>query len=262
MHPSTCVHAGHGTGHALLRGMLNRPSDALEAVCADCGGVQQGMGPCGTCGSARTVSINVVSGIFGEDWRSSCFAPAERPRVLSLGGGVDSFAMLVRALERGEAPDVVAFVDVGAPGDPGEWPSTYRHVDEVVRPLCERQGIEFVRIDGERYPVRDARSLFAWMWERGQIPVAGPTRICTRIAKVERFECWLDDRYPGQEVEVWIGFEAGDEPRPNQRGRAVSRRARDRSMTPGSRARHRARRAAHPRSRRWYRNRHRGSRRR
>jgi hypothetical protein len=52
------------------------------------------------------------------------------PRVLSYGAGLDSFALLVEALRRGERPDVVAFVDVADPAheDPGEWPSTYRHL--------------------------------------------------------------------------------------------------------------------------------------
>lgn len=154
------------------------------------------------------------------------------PQVLSLGGGLDSFAMLIDAIARGEPPDVVAFIDVGAPGDPGEWPGTYQHVREVVRPLCERQGIEFVWIDGASYPVRDAPSLFAWLEARHQIPVSGPNRICTRIAKVERFESWLDRRFPDLVVEVWIGFEKGEEaraakdpnagrPRPRRSGRAV-----------------------------------------
>lgn len=137
-------------------------------------------------------------------------------RVLSLGGGLDSFAMLVRAIQLGERIDVVVFIDVGAPGDPGEWAGTYRHIREVVVPLCAAHGIEFVWIDGESYPVRDARSLFAWLEARKQIPVAGPNRICTRIAKVERFERWLDARFPGQPVEVWIGFEAGEEARANK----------------------------------------------
>jgi hypothetical protein len=105
------------------------------------------------------------------------------------------------------------FIDTGAPGDPGEWPGTYRHLDEVVRPLCERHGIEYARIDHSNYPVRDARSLFAWHEARGSMPMAAPGRICTTIAKVERFEAWLTNRYPGQEVEVWIGFEAGEEKR-------------------------------------------------
>jgi hypothetical protein len=72
--------------------------------------------------------------------------------------------------------------------------------------------------------VRDARSLFAWFEARGQIPVAaGDKRLCTVIAKVERFEAWLRDRWPGQLVEVWVGFEAGEEKRaakdPNAGGR-------------------------------------------
>lgn len=134
------------------------------------------------------------------------------PRVLSSGGGLDSFAMLLLAIASGEKPDQVVFVDVADAEhrDPGEWPGTYRHLREVVAPLCARHGIEFVWLNT---PVRDARSLFAWMYQRGQIPVAGPNRLCTRIAKVERFEAWLDGRYPGREVEVWIGFEAGEESR-------------------------------------------------
>jgi hypothetical protein len=136
-----------------------------------------------------------------------------RPRVLSLGGGLDSFAMLVHSIKLGEPPDVVVFIDVGAPGDPGEWAGTYRHIREVVIPLCETHGIRFVWIDGETYPVRNARSLFAWLYERKQIPVAGPNRICTTVAKVERFERWLDDTCPDRDVEVWIGFEAGEEKR-------------------------------------------------
>ena len=34
-------------------------------------------------------------------------------KVLSYGGGLDSFAMLVKAIELGEIPDVCAFIDVG-----------------------------------------------------------------------------------------------------------------------------------------------------
>lgn len=138
-----------------------------------------------------------------------------RPRVLSYGGGLDSFAALVAAIEDGTPPDLCVFIDVTDPEqlDPGEWPGTYQHIREVVMPLCARHGIEFVWIDTVSYPVRNARSLFAWMYARGQIPVAGPKRICTIIAKVERFERWMDDRFPDRDVEVWIGFEAGEEKR-------------------------------------------------
>ncbi len=46
-----------------------------------------------------------------------------------------------------------------------------------------------------------------------QIPVKGPRRICTTVAKVERFERWLNDHFPGEVADVWIGFETGEEKR-------------------------------------------------
>ena len=150
---------------------------------------------------------------------SSATMSRRRPKVLSLGGGLDSWAMLLNAERRGELPDVVAFVDVGDADDPtahpGEWDGTYRHITEVVRPWCEERKIEFVEISARTgYLIRPknqaSRSLFQWLWDMDQIPVAGPNRICTRIAKVERFESWLDARYAGREVEVWIGFDAGE----------------------------------------------------
>lgn len=157
----------------------------------------------------------------------NCTFAFARPKVLSYGGGLDSFAMLLDAIQRGELPDVVAFADVAdvAHQDPGEWDGTYRHIREVVVPLCESHGIRFETIDTTRYPVRDARSLFAWLEARGQIPIAGPKRICTIIAKVERFEAWLTDTYPGQDVEVWVGFEAGEEARAEKDPNAGTRKA-------------------------------------
>lgn len=138
-------------------------------------------------------------------------------RVLSYGGGADSFAMLLRAIELGDRPDVVAFADVAGgtaranSRDPGEWPITYEHIRRYALPVCEAAGIPFVWI-GSEIPVRDALSLIAWMEARGQIPIAGPARICTVIAKVERFEKWLRS-YAGSPAETWIGFEAGEESR-------------------------------------------------
>lgn len=140
-------------------------------------------------------------------------APADRLlRVLSYGGGLDSFAMLVWSIRMGCAPDVVVMCDVGAPGDLGEWPSTYRHVDEIVRPLCARHGIPFVMITGDRYPVRGERSLWAYFEKTNSLP-GRMSRLCTNAAKVERFARWANDHYAGLEIEVWVGFEAGEEDR-------------------------------------------------
>lgn len=143
---------------------------------------------------------------------------ARDPKVLSYGGGLDSWSMLLDAEARDELPDVCAFVDVGDRDDAesiGEWESTYRHIEEVVIPWCAARGVQWVEISARTgYAIRpqnqNARSLFDWLWTMGQIPVSGPNRICTRIAKVERFEAWLDATYPGESVEVWIGFDAAE----------------------------------------------------
>lgn len=156
--------------------------------------------------------------------------------VLTYGGGLNSYTALVDSIEQGAPPDYCVFCDVGDPQglDPGEWASTYRHLREVVMPLCAAYGITFVWIDTVSYPIRGERSLFAWLEARHQIPVAGPDRICTIIAKVERFEAWMDDTFPDEDVEVWVGFEKGEEKRaakdPNAGGR--------RKVKPGQARRH------------------------
>ena len=160
-----------------------------------------------------------------------------RPRVLSYGGGLDSWSMLLDAVARSELPDVCVFIDVGNGTRtrdstvPAEWPGTYQRIREVVIPLCERVGVPFEWIDTEHYPVRDASSLYEWMHARKQIPVSGPDRICTIVAKVERFERWLTDTFPGQEVETWIGFDAAELDRVKKDPNAGKRRPR--KLRPG-----------------------------
>lgn len=128
-------------------------------------------------------------------------------KVLSSGGGVDSFAMLLDALDRGEKPDVLLFSDTG-----DEWDASYLHLLEVVRPICEREGIRFGWIDGQAYPIRGHRTLLDYFEAKQLIP-SRITRLCTSAAKVERIADWLHDEYPGRQFEVWVGFEAGEEHR-------------------------------------------------
>ena len=68
--------------------------------------------------------------------------------------------------------------------------STYKHIREIVIPLCAAHGIRFEWLDSERYPVRDARSLFAWLKARGQIPVAGPRSSGPTCARSVRPPAW------------------------------------------------------------------------
>jgi len=145
-------------------------------------------------------------------------AEGRRPVIASLGGGLDSWSMLLKATDKGEKPDVVCFVDVGNCDDrtvPAEWPGTYEYIKKYMVPFAEANGIQWVTLTHHDYPVRDAASLFEWMHARKQIPVSGPSRICTTVAKVERFQRWLDDNFAGQTCEVWLGF--GAEPKEQKR---------------------------------------------
>ena len=55
-------------------------------------------------------------------------------RVVSFGGGVNSTAVLLGMLERGDRPDAILFADTG-----GEKPATYDHV-EVMKKWCIDSG--------------------------------------------------------------------------------------------------------------------------
>ncbi len=136
-------------------------------------------------------------------------------RVLSYGGGLSSWAMLLDALARGERPDLCVFADVADPAheDPGEWPATYAHVRDVAMPLCAREGVEFVWLGTDTHPIRGDRSLFAYLRRKRLMPSRARRRMCTAAAKVERIAAYVADRFPEGEVEVWIGFEAGEEER-------------------------------------------------
>lgn len=151
-------------------------------------------------------------------------------RVLSYGGGLDSFAMLLDAEARQELPDLVIFADVADPEheDPGEWPGTYQHLHDVVIPLCAKLGVEFKWLHTDESPIRGERSLFAY-FERKHLLPSRQSRLCTSAAKVERIAEYLEARFPAPiDLEVWIGFEAGEEVRaardPHAQGRAKGRR--------------------------------------
>lgn len=137
-----------------------------------------------------------------------------RRKVLSYGGGLDSFAMLVDAVQRGEFPDLVIFADVADPErlDPGEWPATYSHMERVAVPYCQRHGIPFKWLGTDEVPVRGARSLYGYLRSLDAM-VGRMSRMCTCAAKVDRIKEYLIASYPNDLLEVWIGFEAGEEKR-------------------------------------------------
>lgn len=171
-----------------------------------------------------------------------------RKRIQSYGGGLDSFCLLLDSLQKGRPPDAMVFMDVGNPdshpvnlgdaAEPAEWPETYQHMLTVAAPLARKHGIPFywviskkprgrlgrmLREAGiivETYSIRPPKTerarlkapalgIFDWFWKVGMVPTS-THMICNQGAKIERFDRWLADTHPGEDVEVWIGFNADE----------------------------------------------------
>ncbi len=94
------------------------------------------------------------------------------PQFLSYGGGTQSTAMLLMAIEGElERPDYVVFADTGS-----EMPHTYELV-EIMKKKCEEAELEFVTVQAEK-PLHEK------YLERGTLPVIG-IRSCTSQWKIE-----------------------------------------------------------------------------
>ena len=121
-------------------------------------------------------------------------------KVLSYGGGVQTFAMLVM-IEQGilEKPDLIIMADTKA-----EYPETEAHVETIARPLAESLGIPFIIVVHEE-------GLIDGYIKQNSIPIAG-FRSCTFNYKVRPIHDYLrtalGEAYTKGKpsVEVWIGI--------------------------------------------------------
>lgn len=109
----------------------------------------------------------------------------KRSMFLSYGGGIQTFAMLV-LMEKGKIKaDEVVFADTGA-----EHLETYQHIENVVKPLCEKIGIQFTVIqmaksvkDRNTGGTKVVHSLTETIEIRGRIPSLR-NRWCTDYSKI------------------------------------------------------------------------------
>jgi len=120
--------------------------------------------------------------------------------VLSYGGGVQTFAMLI-LIEKGilPKPDLVIFADTRA-----EYPATEAHVEQVAKPLVEKLGITWAKV------VHKEGLIHGYM-EGKSIPIPG-FRSCTYNFKVRPIHDFLrnflgDEKKNGKaSVNTWIGI--------------------------------------------------------
>lgn len=129
--------------------------------------------------------------------------------VVSLSGGKDSTAMLLRMLEEGMPVDVILFCDTGL-----EFDAMYRHIDKLEKYI----GIPIIRLKSpydfdylffEHMPKRKNPELFG----RKGFSWAGPrNRWCTAMLKVRVIDKYIRTLSKEYEVVQYIGI-AADEPK-------------------------------------------------
>lgn len=121
-------------------------------------------------------------------------------KVLSYGGGVQTFAMLVM-IEKGliPRPDLIIHADTKA-----EYPETEIHIEEVAKPLCKKLSIPWITVvEGE--------GIIEGYKKNNSIPIAG-FRSCTFNFKIKPIHKALreilgDKKINGvASVECWIGI--------------------------------------------------------
>ncbi|MDD2610689.1 MAG: phosphoadenosine phosphosulfate reductase family protein [Giesbergeria sp.] len=132
-------------------------------------------------------------------------------QIVSYGGGVNSTAMLIEMMRRGESCAVILFADTG-----GERPETYSYTKMFSEWLVARgyPAIVSVQNDGMH------RTLEVECLTNKRLPsVVFGYKSCSDKYKRRPFAKWLKSQSLGDDVTVCIGFDA-DEPHRAARGAA------------------------------------------
>jgi hypothetical protein len=136
-----------------------------------------------------------------------CVGGFRLKQVLSYGGGVQTFAMLV-LIEKGilPKPDFLIMADTVA-----EYPATYAHVEQVAKPLAKKLGIEWIDVQHEA-------GLIEGYKRQNGIPMPG-FRSCTYNFKVRPIHDYLRE-YLGENkkrgkpsIVTWIGISTDEKRR-------------------------------------------------
>lgn len=118
--------------------------------------------------------------------------------ILSFGGGVNSTSLLVLALQDKIKVDVVAFSDTQ-----NEFPETYKHIEETIKPLCKQNNIPFYEITNG-----DLRQDY---YDKNIIPFRA-FRSCTDRYKIRPLHKFVKEKF-GEDVTWIIGIDYGEKHR-------------------------------------------------
>jgi len=123
-------------------------------------------------------------------------------RVLSLGAGVNSTALLVLKAQGKVDFDLAIFADTG-----GEQPETYQYIEETIKPFCKKHNIDLRIVYRENSPL-----LYQDNMQKKIIPTT-VWRSCSDHFKKRVIRSYLIQNYGGEDIVTLIGFCKGEENR-------------------------------------------------
>jgi hypothetical protein len=131
--------------------------------------------------------------------------PLRKPiRILSLGAGVNSVALLVLKSQEKVDFDIAVFANTG-----GEHPETYQYIEQIIKPFCQEHEIPLEIVK------REGKDLYQSSLEHRIIPTR-MFRSCTDNFKIRVLRKFIMQKFPDQEVNFLIGIDAGEQQRAKQ----------------------------------------------
>lgn len=125
-------------------------------------------------------------------------------KVLSLGAGVNSVALLVLKAQGKVDFDLAIFADTGA-----EHPETYQYIEQTIKPFCAKHSIKLAFCKSK------GKDLYEQFWAWKMVPLRR-YRICTDHFKIRVIKKYLCKNYPDEQVITLLGFDAGEAKRAKQ----------------------------------------------
>lgn len=124
------------------------------------------------------------------------------------GGGTNSLAVLINMVKHQIIPNEILFSDTG-----GEQPKTYKIIEEVNIWLSEKN---FPTIKTLRYKTKNGEELTLeqdCLNNNTVPPIAFGWKTCSQKFKISPVEKYLKAKYPNEKLQMWVGFDAGEERR-------------------------------------------------
>ena len=128
--------------------------------------------------------------------------------IVSYGGGTNSTAILVTMVKHQIIPHDIVFADTG-----GERPETYEHINYMNEWLKSKN---FPQIRTLKYKTKHGEELTLeedCLRNNTIPPIAFGWKTCSQKFKIQPVEKYLKTTYPKEKLQIWVGFDAGEERR-------------------------------------------------